>query len=242
MGDPRKQRKKYTGPSHPWEGERIQKENELVIKYGLKNKKEVWRAKSAVGNYRQQARNLLGSVGSEAEKDARELLNKLTRLGILTTYSLEGVLALTIDDLLNRRLQTIVRGRGLANSVKQARQFVTHKHIIVGDNVIDVPGYIVPTDKEEGIRTRGISLDMIKPLEEKPAEVMQVSKKEKSGKDQKEHEKKEEVKVREKSSGDVEVKEEIKPEKKAKKVKEEAKKEKIKEVKEDKKEESKKDE
>jgi len=171
MGDPRKKRKKYTGPSHPWEGERIQKENELVREYGLKNKKEVWKAKSAVGEYRQLARNLLGATGEEAEKEARELLNKLTRLGILNNYSLEGVLALTIDDILNRRLQTIVYRKGLANSVKQARQFVTHRHVAVGDNLVNVPGYIVPGDKEERIRTVGISQDMIKKPEEKAEEL-----------------------------------------------------------------------
>jgi len=168
MGDPRKRRKKYTRPSHPWQGERIQKENELAKEYGLKNKKEVWKAKSAVGKFREQARLLLGSAGEEAEKESKNLLNKLTRLGVLSNYSLEGVLALTIDDLLNRRLQTVVYRRGLANTVDQARQFVSHKHVSVGDRIIDVPGYIVPRDREELVRVVGISPKTLEKPEKKP--------------------------------------------------------------------------
>ena len=170
MGDPRKQRKKYTGPSHPWEGERIQKENELVRKYGLKNKKEVWRAKSTVGRFRQQARDLLGTAGGEAETEAKELLNKLTHLGILNNYSLEGVLALTIEDLLDRRLQTVVYKKGLANTIAQARQFTTHRHVALGNNVVDVPGYIVPRDKDERIQLIGIPNSIIEKQEKKQKE------------------------------------------------------------------------
>ncbi|MDP7610203.1 MAG: 30S ribosomal protein S4, partial [Candidatus Woesearchaeota archaeon] len=43
MGDPKKQRKKYSKPSHPWQTERIEVEKVLMKEYGLKNKKEIWR-------------------------------------------------------------------------------------------------------------------------------------------------------------------------------------------------------
>ncbi len=39
MGQPRKSRKKYNTPPHPWNAERIKNENKLMTKYGLKNKK-----------------------------------------------------------------------------------------------------------------------------------------------------------------------------------------------------------
>ena len=35
MGHPRKPRKQYDTPSHPWNAERIKEENRLAAKYGL---------------------------------------------------------------------------------------------------------------------------------------------------------------------------------------------------------------
>jgi len=152
MGDPKKQRRRYSRPKHPWKAERISEEGELCKKYGLKNKKEVWRAKSTIGRFRQQARLLLGLSGEELEKEKRELLDKLNKLGILETRSLDDVLALTVEDLLERRLQTLVYRKGMANTIRQARQLVVHGHVLVGDSIVNVPGYIVPKDKEENIK------------------------------------------------------------------------------------------
>ena len=47
-----------------------------------------------------------------------------------------------------RRLQTIVVKKGLARSVRQARQFITHGHIIIGENKITAPNYMVNSDEE----------------------------------------------------------------------------------------------
>ncbi len=152
MGDPRKQRRKYEKPQHPWKAERITQENELCKKYGLKNKREIWRAKSTVGKFRQQARKLLGSTGEKAEKGRVELLDKLNRIGIIETKSMEDVLGLSVNDLLERRLQTMVHRKNLANTIKQARQLVIHRHIFVGNNVVNVPRYVVPRDEEDKIK------------------------------------------------------------------------------------------
>lgn len=152
MGDPKKQRRKYKRPQHLWKTERITEENELFKKYGLKNKKEIWRAKSAVGRFRQQARILLGSSGEEAEKEKKELITKLNKLGILQTKSVEDILALTVSDLLEHRLQTLVYRKGLANTIKQARQLVVHGHVLIGENIVNIPGYPVVRDEEEKIR------------------------------------------------------------------------------------------
>jgi small subunit ribosomal protein S4 len=152
MGDPRKPRRKYEKPKHPWRMERIAQENELCKKYGLKNKKEIWKAKSKIERFRQQARKLLGSSGDEAEKEKRELLSRLNRLGIVETASMEDVLGLSVSDLLERRLQTMVYRKNLANTIDQARQLVTHRHVFVGTNAVNVPAYIVPLDREDKIR------------------------------------------------------------------------------------------
>jgi len=154
MGDPRKQRRKYASPKHPWRAERITEENEIAKKHGLKTKREIWRAKSTVGRYRQQARLLLASSGEETEKESKELLTKLNKLGIMDSPNLDDVLALTVENLLNRRLQTIVFTKGLARTPKQARQLIVHKHVVVGKNIVDVPRYIVAKDEEDKIRLR----------------------------------------------------------------------------------------
>lgn len=151
MGDPKKQRRRYSRPKHPWRLERITEENELCKKYGLKSKSEIWRAKFKLERVRQQARSLLGSSGEEVEKEKKELLDKLNRIGVLETRSLDDILALSIEDLLERRLQTLIYRRGLVNTIKQARQFVVHGHVLVGDSVVNIPGYIVPKDMEEDI-------------------------------------------------------------------------------------------
>lgn len=158
MGDPKKQRRRYNRPKHPWRLERITEENELCKKYGLKNKSEIWRAKFKLGRIRQQARSLLGSSGEEVEKEKKELLDKLNRLGVLETRSLDDVLALTIEDLLERRLQTLIYRKGNANTIKQARQLVVHGHALVGDSIISVPGYTVPKNEEEDITIEGIKV------------------------------------------------------------------------------------
>ena len=58
------------------------------------------------------------------------------------------MLGITIKDILERRLQTIVFKKGLARGIKQARQFVTHQHIAVNDRIITAPSYLVLASEE----------------------------------------------------------------------------------------------
>jgi len=130
MGHPRKARKKYDTPSHPWNADRIKSENKLIQKYGLKNKKEVWKAETAVKRYRRDARHLLGMETEQTQLESKQLLAHLINAGILAEDAkLESILDLTVEDVLRRRLQTMVHKKGLANTAKQARLFITHGHI-----------------------------------------------------------------------------------------------------------------
>ena len=153
MGDPKFPRKKYETPSHPWEKVRIEREAELVQKYGLKNKREIWRAETFLRRIRQQARNLLAAGGQEqSEKEKKLLLNRLFRLGLLPeNATLDDVLSLTTENILSRRLQTLVYLKGLASTMKQARQFIVHKHIAVNGRIVNVPSYMVRRDEEDAI-------------------------------------------------------------------------------------------
>ena len=155
MGKPKFSRKKYETPSHPWQQERINSENELIKKYGLSNKKEIWKAQTSLRRYRGQARELLAKIDSEdpqIKKESDQLLNHLIRYNILPLSStLDDVLALDIEGVLSRRLQTITYLRGFANTPKQARQIIAHGHIEIDGRKIDDPSYMVTKNEEEKI-------------------------------------------------------------------------------------------
>ena len=123
----------YETPNHPYQGERISEEAGLIGQYGLKNKEELWRARSELRAYRREARKLLGQVDSEeANRETEEFLARLKRIGVLgENDSLDDILSLDVTDILERRLQTVVYRKGLANTTSQARQFVAHGHITV---------------------------------------------------------------------------------------------------------------
>ncbi|MFH1055352.1 MAG: 30S ribosomal protein S4 [Candidatus Altiarchaeota archaeon] len=151
MGTPRKQRRKYARPSHPWKMVRITEEKELCVKYGLKNKKEVWKIRSQLGRIREQAKRLMAQAGLESEKQKKDLIAKLNSWGI-KVGSIDDVLGLGAESILERRLETVVYRKGLTNTPKQARQFITHNHVYVGNHKVSIPSYIVLASEEDTVR------------------------------------------------------------------------------------------
>ena len=122
MGHPRRARKKYDTPPHPWNADRIKEENKLTQKYGLKNKKEIWKAETMVKRYRRDARHLLGMVTEQTIKERQDLINHLVRYGILAeSANLEDVLDLTVEDVLRRRLQTMVHKKRTCYHCKRSK-------------------------------------------------------------------------------------------------------------------------
>ncbi|MBI2650942.1 30S ribosomal protein S4 [Candidatus Woesearchaeota archaeon] len=151
MGSPRKLRKKFSKPSHPWQKERILAEKELLNAYGLRRKYEIWKMNSVLKNFTRQAKNIVSGNKLQSEKEKNQLLTKLLSLGLINNNSkIEEVLSLTLKDVMERRLQTLVFRKGLARTTSQARQFIVHGHISLGDKKITSPSYLVPLD-EEGI-------------------------------------------------------------------------------------------
>lgn len=152
MGDPKKQRKKYETPRFPWQADALHKELIMLGRYGLRNKHELWRYKTMLSNFREIARSLLGKSGGERRIRENQLLNRLNRLGILPeTAVLDDVLDLSIEDVLERRLQTQVFRRGLSKSIYQARQLITHRHIAIGGKRVYSPSYLVLKKEEANI-------------------------------------------------------------------------------------------
>ncbi len=149
MGDPKKTKKKYSTPMHPWQAERIEQEKELTKEYGFRNKTEIWKINSVLRNFLRQAKRLAAVKTEQSEKEKNQLLDRLKRLGLLPeTALLEDVLDISLKDLLERRLQTLVFRKNLARSVKQARQFIVHRHIAVDNKKITVPSYLVSKAEE----------------------------------------------------------------------------------------------
>ncbi|MFQ6136454.1 MAG: 30S ribosomal protein S4 [Candidatus Hydrothermarchaeales archaeon] len=152
MGDPRKIVKKYTTPHHPWQAERISEENEIKKEYGLKNKKEIWKSETTLRRIRREARKVSASRTEQAKREEEQMLGKLTRLKLIKEdANLDDVLALKTRDLLERRLQTLVYKKGLANTVKHARQLIVHGHISIGGRKVTSPGYLVGAEEEDEI-------------------------------------------------------------------------------------------
>jgi small subunit ribosomal protein S4 len=152
MGDPRKPRKSFETPRHPWRKDQLEEELHLVGDYGLRNKRELRRHETDLSQIRGIARTLLGSEEQQRAKLERPYLASLARQGILPeSAAVDNILDLNVKDLIERRLQTIVYRSGLAKSIYQARQFVIHGHISVAGDIVTVPSYVVRRDQESRI-------------------------------------------------------------------------------------------
>ncbi len=124
-------------------------ESRLTGRYGLRGKKELWKAETILRNFRRQARRLLSASGDQAVLETQQLLARLQRAGLIKSdATLDDVLGLKLENVLDRRLQTIVYKKGLANTPLQARQLITHGHICVAGTQVTVPSYMVLVEEE----------------------------------------------------------------------------------------------
>ncbi len=145
----KKQKSKFERPRRPWDKVRIEEEKKIMQNYGLRRKKEIWREESILRNYRRLARSLAAVRDKEKEKI---LLGKLFRMGMISKEAgLDDVLVLTVENILDRRFQTIVFKKGLAKNLKQARQYIVHGHIAFEGRRIKWPSMLIPLGGEEKI-------------------------------------------------------------------------------------------
>lgn len=151
----RNHNKTYKTPRRPYEKERLDAELKLVGEYGLRNKREVWRVRYALGKIRKRARALLTLDEKDPKRifEGQALLRRLHRIGVLEEHKnkLDYVLSLKLQDFLERRLQTIVFKKGMALSIHHARVLIRQRHIRVGKQVVNVPSFVVRVDRAQFI-------------------------------------------------------------------------------------------
>ncbi len=142
---------KYDKPKDIWNIARITADNALIKEYGLKNMRELWKIQSELSRIRGNIRLLLsGSAKQEGTEDA--IKNRLIRLGVASKDTqFEALLELKENSLLDRRLQSVVYKRGMARSMKQARQLITHGFISINGIKVNIPGYLVQASEESKI-------------------------------------------------------------------------------------------
>jgi small subunit ribosomal protein S4 len=150
----KRKHKTYSRPKRPFDKARIQEEAEIKKEFGLKNKREIWKADAKIKEIREKAKRLI----SADESDKRAFFERLKKMGFKVD-SISDVLSLDKADYLRRRLQTVLVNKRMAHTMKSARQLVTHKKVLVGTSNINSPSYIVPVDLENKIT--------IKPSKEK---------------------------------------------------------------------------
>ncbi len=156
MGDPKFATKKYGTPKKPWDKKLLETERNLRQLYGLRNKREIRGMEATLRAKRRNAKNVLALPLEKRAAKEKELLDSLMRMGVMRGKpALQDVLSLSLESFLERRLQTIVWRKNLANSPKQARQFITHGHISVNGTKVTVPSYFVSKDEEATIAYHG---------------------------------------------------------------------------------------
>jgi len=152
MGNIKKHRKKYQSPSHPWQATRMKEETEIRREFGIRRKKEIWKLRSKIRTWMRQAKALVSQRTEQAEREKKQLLDKLTSLSLIPEQAkLNDVLDISLSALFQRRLQSIVVKKNLARTMKQARQFITHKHIQVNGVAVTKPSYLVHQNEEASI-------------------------------------------------------------------------------------------
>ncbi len=160
-----RKKKLYVRPKKLYEKKRIENENFLLQKYALKNKREVWKSLAKVNYFRSRAKSLARSSLDEQ----KNLFLKLNNIGI-PANSIAEVLALKLEDILERRLPTIVFKKGMSSTVKQARQLVVHKKILINGRVVNVPSYLVLVSEESSLALNQPMKQNINKVSDKPEE------------------------------------------------------------------------
>ncbi len=163
MGDIKRKRKMFSRPKKLYDRTRMDEENVLIKKYGLKNKREIWKAKTAVSGLRRRAKTLIGKDMAEQQS----FFDKLNKKGMAVS-DVSDVLALTEENIFERRLQTMLVKKKLATTAKGARQLIVHKNVLVDGKIVNIPSFVVTLELEDKLMLKEKKVKAVK--EEAPVE------------------------------------------------------------------------
>ena len=153
MGDTKLPRRTWKKPTRPLNFDLKMEELKTLGSFGLKTKRELWKARTELSRIRNQARSLLALRQEVREKEEPILVKSLSRNGLVEeNATLDDVLNLEVNDLLSRRLQSFVMKKFNFKTPYQARQAVIHGHIMIGDKTVDIPSYVVKTNEENTVK------------------------------------------------------------------------------------------
>ena len=153
MGDTKNFRRVWKKPKRPLNFDLKMDELKILGTFGLKTKRELWKARTELSRVRNQARSLLALRQDVREQKEPILMNSLSKVGyVQSDATLDDVLNLEINDLLGRRLQTIVQKKFYFKTPYQARQAVSHGHVLIGDQIVNIPSYLVKVDEEDKVK------------------------------------------------------------------------------------------
>merc|ERR1711904_406504 len=142
-------------PRRPYDKERLDGELKILGQFGLKNKREIWRVRLALAKIRSTARVLLTKDEKDPQRifEGQALMRRMIRYGILDEdkQRLDYVLELKVENVMERRLQTLVFKRGLAKSIHHARVLIRQRHIRVGRQIVNVPSFMVRVESQSHI-------------------------------------------------------------------------------------------
>ncbi|MCL5018591.1 MAG: 30S ribosomal protein S4 [Candidatus Pacearchaeota archaeon] len=153
----KRKHKTYSKPKRPFDKARIEEEGVIKKEFGLKNKKEIWKADARIKSIREKAKKLI----SASEEDKNNFFNRIKKIG-LKVNSISDVLSLDKRDYMRRRLQTVLVDKKIAKTVEGARQLITHKKVFVGGKIVSSPSYIVPTEFEKDITLKPSKVKKVK--------------------------------------------------------------------------------
>ena len=153
MGDTKNFRRVWKKPKRPLNFDLKMEELKILGTFGLKPKRELWNARTELSRVRNQARSLLALRQDVRDREEPILLKSLSRVGYVEPdATLDDVLNLELSDLFSRRLQTVVQKKFFFKTPYQARQAVSHGHILIGDRIVNIPSYVVSVDEESKVK------------------------------------------------------------------------------------------
>lgn len=132
MGDSKALQKKNYGPGMHGRGKK-RKQSEYATQLAEK----------------QKAKYIYGLL----ERQFAKLFDKASRK--------KGITGEVLLQLLEARLDNTVYRLGIAPTRRSARQFVTHKHITVNGEVVNIPSYTLRPGDKVGVREKSKSLEAI---------------------------------------------------------------------------------